>query len=60
MSDTPDKPEQIPVPETVNCAVCRREIPRSDAIKDEGEEYLRWYCGFDCYQRGQQNNPTTD
>jgi len=56
MSDTPGKPKEVATsPDTVKCAVCRREIPRIDAITDEGADYVRWYCGFDCYQERQQN-----
>ncbi len=46
-------PEREPLPQKVNCQVCRREIPRIDAIADEGEEYIRWFCGFDCYRKWQ-------
>ncbi|MFO8024484.1 DUF3330 domain-containing protein [Thiohalophilus sp.] len=57
MSDTPDKSEKSArLPETVKCAVCRREIPRVDAITEEGGEYMRWYCGFDCYQSRKQDS----
>lgn len=56
MSDLPEKPEETATsPETVRCAVCRREIPRIDAIKDEGREYVLWYCGLNCYEKGQQS-----
>lgn len=56
MPDEPDKPEHAPLPESVNCAVCRKEISRMDAIKDEGGEYVRWFCGFDCYHHWKTNN----
>lgn len=57
MPDTSDKSIKVVTsPETVRCAVCRREIPRIDAITEEGDEYVRWYCGFDCYQNREQNN----
>lgn len=56
MSDAPEKPEETAAPaETVKCAVCRREIPRADAMTEEGEDYVRWYCGFDCFQKRQQS-----
>ncbi|MFP3873568.1 MAG: DUF3330 domain-containing protein [Thiohalophilus sp.] len=59
MSDTPGEPEAITTPpETVKCAVCRREIPRIDAITDEGADYVRWYCGFDCYQKRERRHPS--
>lgn len=54
MTNSPDKPQ--PVPDTVNCSVCRKEIPRTDALKDEGDEYIRWFCGFDCYHQRQPDS----
>lgn len=54
MKNSPDKPQ--PVPDIVNCAVCRKDIPRTDALKDEGDEYIRWFCGFDCYHQWQHDS----
>lgn len=54
MPKEPVKPEEAPLPEKVSCRICHREIPRSDAIKDEGDDYILWFCGFDCYHQWQQ------
>ena len=46
MSD-PMKPA---LPPQVSCGVCRKEIPRSAAIKDEARDYVYYFCGGECYQ----------
>ncbi|WP_416224115.1 DUF3330 domain-containing protein [Thiohalophilus sp.] len=55
MSKKPGSPEQASLPEKVSCTVCRKEVPRVDALKDEGEEYIRWFCGLDCYNQWRQD-----
>jgi hypothetical protein len=37
-------------PERVSCAVCRKQIPPDEALQNEGEEYLLWFCGLECYE----------
>lgn len=47
---------RLPLPKKVNCQVCHREILRIDALSDEGEEYILWFCGFDCYHTWRQTD----
>ncbi len=35
----------------LSCEVCLKEIPESTAYTQEGEEYIRYFCGIDCYQK---------
>ena len=35
--------------EQVACEVCLKEIPASAATCDEVEEYVRYFCGLECY-----------
>ena len=51
-------PHQHPDPEPdeslepkVRCEVCMTEIPRSEARSAEGTEYVRYFCGLDCYEK---------
>ncbi len=39
---------------TVSCAVCLKEIPTDQASKVELEDYVRYFCGLDCYQKWQE------
>jgi hypothetical protein len=50
MSD-PEKPDEGA---TVSCAVCLKEIPADQASNVELEDYVRHFCGLDCYQQWQQ------
>ncbi len=34
----------------VACSICRSEIPLSTAMNPEGEQYVEYYCGLDCYE----------
>ena len=40
-----DKPA---VPESVHCAVCGKEIPRSAAVVPENKDYAFYYCSAAC------------
>lgn len=35
----------------VSCDVCLVEIPQSEARSAEGQDYVRYFCGLDCYER---------
>jgi len=39
----------------VNCEVCLKEIPRSEAKSHEAEEYVMWFCGLECYEEWRKN-----
>jgi hypothetical protein len=41
------RPEE---PLTVPCEVCLKEIPRSEALNAEAEDYVAHFCGLDCYR----------
>lgn len=41
------RPEE---PLTIACEICMREIPASEAINAEAEEYVVHFCGLDCYR----------
>jgi ribosomal protein L44E len=34
----------------VSCEECRKHIPRSVATSTEGGEYIKYFCGLECYE----------
>ena len=47
-----EKSTQKPAaPHTVECGVCMKQIPRSEAKSAEGDQYTLYFCGLDCYQK---------
>ena len=35
----------------IACSVCMKEIPASEAMVDEAAEYVRYYCGLECFEK---------
>jgi len=47
-----DKPEPpAPAEPLLNCALCRRRIPKSEALSDEASDYVYYFCGAECYDK---------
>ena len=42
--------------ESVACTVCQQEIPHTDGLSVEAQEYLFFFCGPGCYSSWQQEN----
>lgn len=42
-----NKPED----EQVQCSVCLKEIPSSEAQSAEASDYVAHFCGLDCYDQ---------
>lgn len=38
----------------VSCEMCLKEIPHDHAGKEETEDYVRYFCGLECYQQWKQ------
>jgi hypothetical protein len=45
---TSDKPVEL---ERVACAICRKEVPISEAAISEATDYVVYFCGLDCYEK---------
>ncbi|MBM4189473.1 MAG: DUF3330 domain-containing protein [Betaproteobacteria bacterium] len=45
------KPEPV---EQIACALCMKEIPKSEATVAEAADYLLYFCGLDCYDAWQK------
>jgi hypothetical protein len=35
----------------VTCNICHREVPRAESLSAEGQDYLWFFCGLDCYEQ---------
>lgn len=40
----------------IQCAVCHKEIPRTEALSVEGKEYAYHFCGQGCFTQWEQKN----
>jgi hypothetical protein len=38
-------------PEHIACEICLKEVPLSEAINPETEDYVVHFCGLDCYEK---------
>jgi hypothetical protein len=43
--------------EIVECEVCFKEIPVSEAKMDEAADYVHHFCGLECYARWREQEP---
>lgn len=58
MSDKPSQPvadhsvtDHLNVDHKVACNACMKEIPVSEAHSGEADDYVRHFCGLDCYDK---------
>jgi len=59
MNDKPASSEPI----RVDCEICLKEIPKSVAVTEEGEDYIHYFCGLECYtiwKKKAEKSPATD
>jgi len=42
--------------EKIPCDVCRKEVPLSEAMIPEAEEYVAHFCGLECYEKWKQES----
>ncbi len=40
-----------PTEEVIECSVCLKEIPSSEAKSAEASDYVAHFCGLDCYDK---------
>jgi len=38
-------------PALVSCEVCQKEVPISEAIVPEANDYFVHFCGIECYEK---------
>ena len=46
--------------EQVECEVCLKEIPVSEARSEEASGYVAHFCGLDCYDKWRKQQEPTD
>ncbi|WP_126456674.1 DUF3330 domain-containing protein [Sulfuriflexus mobilis] len=54
-----DRKEQS-AEENVPCEVCLKVIPVSEAVNEEADDYVRHFCGLDCYTKWRLQNTTDE
>jgi hypothetical protein len=42
--------------EKVSCAICRKEIPLTEAVIPEAADYMAHFCGLECYAEWKQQS----
>ena len=53
----PRHPEAIEQPH-LQCEICLKEVPASEAKSAEGSDYVFYFCGTDCYQQWRESDDT--
>jgi len=46
-------------PENVECEICLKEIPLSEAKNAEAVDYVHHFCGLECYAKWKKQNGET-
>ncbi len=54
------KQDKIDSEKTVQCEICLKEIPVSGAKVDESADYVRYFCGLDCFDEWKQREHKSD
>lgn len=47
-------PENQTNADPISCSECGKEIPPSEAQSVEGEDYMWYFCGLDCFDQWQK------
>lgn len=42
--------------EKVECKVCLKEVPISEAKSEEATDYVVHFCGLECYKKWKEQN----
>lgn len=40
----------------LTCDYCLKELPSSDAIREEGDDYVAHFCGLSCFEAWQKRH----
>jgi len=48
--------DKIPTEEKVPCEVCFKEVPVSEAKVDEAADYVRHFCGLECFVKWKEQD----
>ena len=50
------KDKKIIEDEKVECKVCLKEVPVSEARSEEATDYVVHFCGLECYSKWKEQN----
>ena len=50
--------EEVVAVELIECDICLREIPVSEAVSCEASDYVTYYCGLECYDKWKKQRVT--
>ena len=42
--------------ELVDCEICLKEIPLSEAKSEEATDYVMYFCGLECFEKWKAPN----
>ena len=54
------RPRPDTVAEKTPCDVCHKEIPLSEAMRFETEDYVAYFCGLECFSTWKDRNAGAD
>ena len=46
--------------ELLDCSICMQEIPATGGASEEAEDYVRHFCGLECYAQWAQQRDETE
>jgi hypothetical protein len=46
--------------ELVECEICLKEIPVSEAKNEEASDYVFYFCGLECFERWRNSEGNTE
>ncbi len=46
--------------ETVDCEICLKEVPASEAQNEEAADYVVYFCGLECYAKWKEQQGVED
>lgn len=49
-------PHQTDSEGTIPCEVCMKEVPASEAKIEEASDYVRYFCGLECYKKWREKS----
>lgn len=44
----------------INCELCLKEVPQSEATSEEAEDYVIWFCGLKCYDKWRNSKDNSE
>lgn len=42
--------------DTIDCSICMKEVPISEASSEEASDYVLHFCGLECYTKWKEQD----